>query len=270
MYVYLGMIYSGCEEYLVFDTICKQLEMFTDYELLKDAVQVGVMQAVCTTDYKDDIMILPYRDTYTKMVNFVSEYVPLWKKEVVRMKLMGEDKLSRVFKKFPMDTEYYTLEGRNGEIKLCSVENNLFYRISCDGGFEVIHGASGTLNDWEIIEILNIYGDVILENGIYKCYLCEELELSNYTTLSTLISYIFDMFEKDYDIGFLKRNTVFHRTWDGNQAVGTNNYVVKLVTEPDTLYICGMNSGGPYKYESCCNPENIVWLSHEIKENYVR
>lgn len=268
MFIYLGEVVEKKVLPIYFDTVSEQLECIEqdDYDLVKKAVQLGIMKAVCMQLSDGDSLLLPYSDTYIKMEKFIRTM----KMDLARKKLIGKT-LNKPWSVL-MNGEYYITPAAGNKVVLHSEENTL----SCTFGedYSLQRGLCDVLTDWELVDMINKYDDEVYE----ECggsNVGEFFKLSNGIRLCELIGGIKDICGGNFDIGFLKRRvSFFSEIKDNAQLIGTDNCVVKFKKVSDKFLIfslddCEVPNGVSYIFEGCCNPEDLVWLSHDVTKMYL-
>lgn len=270
MFIYLGEVVEEKLLYIYFDTVSERLECIEhdEYDLVKKAVQLDIMKAVCMQLSDGDSYLLPYSDTYIKMEKFIRAM----KMDLARKKLIG--KTLNVHKPWNvlMDGEYYITQAEGNRVVLHSEENALDCIFGEDYSLE--KGLCDVLTDWELVDMINKYDDEVYDRR-GGCNVGDFFKLSNGISLGELIGGIKDIYGGTFNIGFLKRSVSFFcDIKDNAQLIGTDNCVVKFKTESDKFLIfsledCEVPNCVSYIFEGCFNPENIVWLSHDVTRLYL-
>jgi hypothetical protein len=139
-------------------------------------------------------------------------------------------------------------------------------------GFEVFVDYK-TLETWEMIEIINKYGNSAINERGCKVDLSEIFEMSGIGWSINILMDNVSIFHKNggHTIGFLKDYTKFYRKNGSTEEFNFRYVVIKVNTETDKLWVLEIENEDAVEIEfaGCCNPENIVWLSQDITEERI-
>jgi hypothetical protein len=278
MFIYLGKseVKSEYHYHIVDDTVSKKLYVVKeeDYDLLKVAVELGIMKAVCVTDENGDSLLLPYRKRYIELDKFVRET----QVEIARMKVIGKElqHLDDTFYGISLPkVDGYTI--RVGEDDSLWVDGGCV-RYDFSSG-KLYHCVCVNLKAWELVEIMNDYLDYCQQDVVFfdrtdkdtdYLSLGSQAAIMGYSGIYCLMRELFlAYYKKDFNIGFVKQGTDLYYTGERKVRVSHNNFVLKFLWKEEQ-YVLGKIglTDSEKRLGKECTSEYIEWLPEQIRKKY--